>query len=195
MLKVNHPNFLIRLSISAFGWIVGLFFYFTLILWRLTLRLPDQKNVNNLLYSRYVLALWHEDLILYFLLFPKMYRQVWMNHPAWFMKPVHVVLKLQGAWEIILGSSGNSGKKAMHKLIHRLNEGCNTVVAVDGPAGPPGIAKPGASIMSKESGLPLVWLHVKPSRFFRIAGWDRKRVPFPFSIVKCTFGEKAPLFS
>lgn len=61
-------------------------------------------------------------------------------------------------------------------------EGASLVVSPDGPLGPYRRAKPGALIVARESGLPLLpWaVAVKPA--LRLTGrWDRHILPLPFS--------------
>ncbi len=189
ILRVDTPNLLFRLFINLYGWSIGLFSYLLLYVWRKTLKVSGQPEADRLLSQRYVLALWHEDLILYFLIFNRVHNQVWMNHPAWFMKPIHVLLYLGGMKDLVLGSSGNSGKQALEKVVQDLKNGKNTVVAVDGPAGPPKVMKPGALLMARNSGLPFVSLNFNSPNHKRIGSWDRKRVPMPFSKVEVVLGK------
>ena len=104
-----------------------------------------------------------------------------MNHPAWYMKSVHVLLKLTGVEHICLGSSGNSGKEALENVVHFLKQGYSTTIASDGPAGPQQELKPGVLLMSSRSGVPVVPLNFSCSSSIRIRGWDRKVLPAPFS--------------
>ncbi|MBX7183080.1 MAG: hypothetical protein K1X82_13285 [Bacteroidia bacterium] len=188
MLRVDTKNPLLRLLVVVYGWIFGLLFYCICLVWRSTVRLEGKEGRDLLLKERYVLVLWHEDLILFFLAFSNLPNQIWMNHPAWFMKPIHVTLYLMGVRNLALGSSGNSGQLALEKVVQGLHQGLSTVVAVDGPAGPPKVMKPGAMRMSLLSGVPLRTLRFECSRFFRVGGWDRKRVPYPFSQVDIRIG-------
>ncbi|MDB5283411.1 MAG: hypothetical protein JWO06_2486 [Bacteroidota bacterium] len=104
-----------------------------------------------------------------------------MNHPAWYMKPVHVLLKLTGVSKLCLGSSGNSGKEALADVITYLKQGYSTTIACDGPAGPNHVLKPGVLLMSRDAGIPVIALRFTCSSFFRLGKWDKKFVPMPFS--------------
>jgi lysophospholipid acyltransferase (LPLAT)-like uncharacterized protein len=128
-----------------------------------------------------VYIIWHTDLVLYFSAFSKVQKQAWLNHPLWYMKPVHVLLHLTGVEHICLGSSGNSGKEALANVIEYLKQGYSTCVAVDGPAGPAYAIKPGALLMSRDAAIPVVALRFKGSKGFKLNGWDTKFVPLPFS--------------
>ena len=112
-----------------------------------------------------------------------------MNHPAWYMKPVHVLLHLTGVEHICLGSSGNSGKQALENVIAYLKHGYSTAIASDGPAGPPYVLKPGALWMSRDAGIPVVPLRFSGSSGFYLGGWDKKFVPLLFSEITVAVGE------
>lgn len=135
-----------------------------------------------------VYCIWHKDLLLFFAAFPYMSNQVWMNHPAWYMKPVHVLLRLTGIKHICLGSSGNSGKQALEKVIGFLKKGYSTTVACDGPAGPPYVLKPGVLLMSRDAHIPVIPLHFSCNRYTRLGAWDKKIVPGLFSTITICAG-------
>ncbi len=46
----------------------------------------------------------------------------WMQHPSWYMKPVHVLLRLLGVERIILGSTGHSGREAAEHVVEYLRQ-------------------------------------------------------------------------
>ena len=121
-----------------------------------------------------------------------MENQIWMNHPAWYMKPVHVLLKLTGIKHICLGSSGNSGKQALAEVISFLKQGYSTTVACDGPAGPDHILKPGVLQMSADTGAPIIPVRFRCSRSFRLGSWDKKVIPMPFTKIIVQTGK--PVF-
>jgi lysophospholipid acyltransferase (LPLAT)-like uncharacterized protein len=69
-------------------------------------------------------------------------------------------------------------------------EGASPVVSPDGPFGPYRRAKPGALVVARESGLPILpWaIAVRPA--LRMPGrWDRHVVPLPFSRLRVVEGE------
>ena len=135
-------------------------------------------------------CIWHKDLAIYFSVFNKVQKQAWLNHPAWYMKPIHVLLHLTGVEHICLGSSGNNGKAALENVMGYLKQGYSTMVAVDGPAGPAYQLKPGILWMSRDALIPVVPLRLSCSRGFRLGGWDKKFVPFLFSEITVTVGKK-----
>ena len=135
--------------------------------------------------------MWHDNLVPYFMVYTR-YKApyVWLNHPAWFMKPIHILLKLICTQEIALGSSGFSGKAALEEVIDYLKRGYNTVITPDGPSGPVKELKRGVLDMSLASGIPVVPLKIRtPKRSILKATWDKKRIPLPFSTITVEFGK------
>jgi lysophospholipid acyltransferase (LPLAT)-like uncharacterized protein len=67
--------------------------------------------------------------------------------------------------------------------------GWSLAVACDGPLGPYRVAKPGALLLARESGLPIVpWaVVVRPAIRLR-QRWDRQVVPLPFSRLRVVEG-------
>jgi lysophospholipid acyltransferase (LPLAT)-like uncharacterized protein len=124
-----------------------------------------------------VLAIWHEALVLYFSIFADhMDNHVWMNHPAWFMRPVHVMLDKMGI-TFVLGSTGHGGRAAAEQVVEALRAGASTTVAVDGPAGPLREIKGGCFHMAAQAGVGLVPIAFSVDRSTRMLTWDRKIVP------------------
>lgn len=70
-------------------------------------------------------------------------------------------------------------------------EGASPVVAPDGPLGPYRVAKPGALLVARESGLPLQPWAISAHPSIRLRGrWDRHIVPLPFSRIRVHQGER-----
>jgi len=188
MLRVDTVPWYIKPFFLLYGYFFGLLMYLYIKLLALTCKIkftgaPLPKD------SAAVYCIWHRDLVLYFAAFSSVRRQVWMNHPAWYMKPVHVLLYLTGVGHICLGSSGNNGKEALEKVIAYLKEGYSTTIAVDGPAGPPLVLKPGVLVMGYESKLPVVPLRFICALSSRAGGWDRKLIPGLFSTITVDVGQ------
>jgi lysophospholipid acyltransferase (LPLAT)-like uncharacterized protein len=119
-------------------------------------------------------------------------RYVWMNHPIWYMRPVHVVLRWNGVERLYLGSSGHGGQAALDGIVAALGEGYSTALAVDGPAGPAHELKRGALDMAERSGLPIVGIRFHYEQAARLGGWDRKWCPVPGS--RIVIEESEPLY-
>ena len=68
--------------------------------------------------------------------------------------------------------------------------GFSVVVTPDGPWGPYRIAKPGALIVARQAGLPILPLAVRARPAVRLRSrWDRQLLPLPFSRLELVAGE------
>jgi lysophospholipid acyltransferase (LPLAT)-like uncharacterized protein len=105
------------------------------------------------------------------------------------MKPIHVLLRWLGVERIILGSTGHSGREATEQVVKYLRKGYSTVLIPDGPHGPPFVLKRGILPMSLQSGVPIVALQLRASKFFELKTWDRKRLPYPFAKIRMEIGD------
>ena len=139
--------------------------------------------------GNYVFCAWHEHALLTFLL-PRLSgtRHVWLNHAAWYMKPIHVAGRSSGVERMVLGSTGDRGREAADEVVRNLKEGCSTVMMPDGPYGPPGTMRKGALHMAAQSGVQLVGVTFACSRALRLPTWDRKTWPLPFGRIRVRFG-------
>jgi lysophospholipid acyltransferase (LPLAT)-like uncharacterized protein len=95
----------------------------------------------------------------------------------------------QYGYRTVRGSGTRGATRAMIELARVVAGGCDGAVAVDGPKGPAGQAKPGIVLLAKITGCPIVPLGAGMSRFKQFASWDRFRLPLPFSRVVLTAGE------
>ena len=84
-----------------------------------------------------------------------------------------------------------SGARDFTLRLARLSRGgYSLVVTPDGPFGPPRVAKPGALIVARESGLPIQPWAVSVRPALRLTRrWDRQLVPLPFSQIRVSAGE------
>jgi lysophospholipid acyltransferase (LPLAT)-like uncharacterized protein len=105
------------------------------------------------------------------------------------MKPIHVFLEFIGVKKLVLGSSGNDGRKAADDLVGYLQSGYSTVLLPDGPNGPPKVLKRGILHIALQSHVAIVPLRIVASRFLVIKTWDLKQVPLPFSKVCIHIGQ------
>ncbi len=180
-LRVDNIPWFAKPLFYSWAYATAISFVFTLKLHRLLTKRKVIYSTPTLPDSA-IYVIWHEDLFHYFLSQGKYQKPYfWMNHPIWFMKPVHIALNWKGVKGLALGSSGHGGQEALKEVIQRLKEGHNTLVAIDGPAGPPKKAKLGAIEMAAATGLPIVPITYHTNGEFRLGGWDRKRVPTPFT--------------
>ena len=137
----------------------------------------------------YVFCFWHSFIWLYFVVFLRHRLHAWMQHPTWFLKPSHVLLRFLGVRKLVFGSTGHSGKEAAHQLVECLRKGYSTVLLPDGPSGPPFQMKKGALHISSQSRVPIVPMRFQSTNSFEIQYWDRRKWPLPFSTIIVEYGE------
>jgi len=145
--------------------------------------------------TNYIFCHWHDCIPLLFQAsVPRLPRSLrgalhaWMQHPLWYMKPIHLFLGIIGVQEIVLGSTGHEGRSAADALVGLLRAGYSTVMFPDGPAGPPHEIKKGIFHVALQSGVPIVPLRLSASRCYRLPTWDRKIQALPFSTLRLSIG-------
>lgn len=84
----------------------------------------------------------------------------------------------------VRGSSTRGGVGALVEMIRLMKKGLPTGFSIDGPKGPLYVAKPGACVLAKKTGNPIVPFVLEPEKFWEIKSWDRMQIPKPFSRVK-----------
>lgn len=99
---------------------------------------------------------------------------------------------------VVLALPNERDVAAARALARRLGDlgasGYSLVVTPDGPWGPYRVAKPGALIVARQSGLPILPLAVRARPAFRLSRrWDRQLVPLPFARLDLVVGEAIPL--
>jgi 3-deoxy-D-manno-octulosonic-acid transferase len=84
---------------------------------------------------------------------------------------------------------------ALTRTMARLAQGgASLVISCDGPFGPYRVAKPGAVIVARESGLPIQPWAVRLRPMWRLKGrWDRMLVPLPFGRMRIYEGKPIAL--
>lgn len=185
----------LRVPFLVYGYVAGSLWYLYFLLLRLTVRVRVKGTQSLAADSNYIFCLWHETGPVSFEgwmpRFPAYMRQrphAWMQHPAWYTKPVVVLLSLIGVQRFILGSTGHGGRRAADELVTYLKEGYSTVIAPDGPSGPARVLRKGVLHIALQSGVPIVPLNVSATRCYRTSSWDRKMHPVPFSTINLVVG-------
>jgi len=84
-------------------------------------------------------------------------------------------------YQIIRGSTGRGGVKALIEAIRVLKQGDSMAITPDGPRGPMGVVQSGVMMMAQKSGCALVPVgtYARPAWF--APTWDRYMIPIPFS--------------
>jgi lysophospholipid acyltransferase (LPLAT)-like uncharacterized protein len=186
----------IRPQFYLYGYGLGLLLFFLLLILRVTTKVKISGCEKLRKDSNHIFCLWHSfvpsALIIATPLIPSVLDrapQVWMQHPDWYMKPIHVLLRLMGVKKIILGSTGHSGREAAELLVGHLRQGYSTVLNPDGPHGPARVLKKGILHLSLKSSMPVVALRFSTSNFYELKTWDRKKIVYPFSKIEMKIGE------
>jgi lysophospholipid acyltransferase (LPLAT)-like uncharacterized protein len=188
--RVDNIPHLLQPLFFLYSYAAASFMYFLQLFLCATCKIEKVGEDHPSPHKNHIYATWHENLLPYFVVYRK-YKEpyAWINHPLWFMKPVHIALRWMGMKKLFLGSSGHGGKEAMLNVVEHLKQGYNTMINPDGPAGPYKELKPGVLNMSRLSGIPIVPVQFELSNYFRLKGWDKKKVPLPFSRIRVIYGQ------
>lgn len=93
----------------------------------------------------------------------------------------------------VRGSSGRDGTEALDAMVAAVRgDRVSAGIIVDGPKGPPLVAKSGALALARETGLPVVPGTWWARHCGRVGSWDRTIVPRPFTEI--VFAFEPPLF-
>jgi lysophospholipid acyltransferase (LPLAT)-like uncharacterized protein len=183
----NVPS-LLRPFHTAFSYCLALFLFALarLIYFTSKKEIVGREGIEDR--SNHIFCYWHLFSPLALSAFFRPRRHVWMQHPGWFNKHMHVVVRLFGV-KVVLGSTGYGGREAADLITEYLKIGYSTVVFPDAPRGPPYELKDGALHMSLKSGVPIAPVRFFVSKYVQLKGWDRKRFPYPFSTIRAEFDE------
>lgn len=101
---------------------------------------------------------------------------------------------LAGAMELfgygtVRGSTTRGGARAMIKLAGMAKKGHSIIITPDGPQGPRHVAQHGVIILAKKTGIPIIPVTAKVSRYWELPSWDRFVIPKPFAKMTITFGK------
>ncbi len=114
-------------------------------------------------------------------------------NPGWLISPSvdgelgAMAARRVGA-RVIRGSSTHTGARALRDYYHALvKESISPVVTPDGPKGPRFRFKPGAILLAKMSGRPMLPMAYAASRAWLIA-WDKFVIPVPFARIAIAIG-------
>ncbi|MDZ4844212.1 MAG: DUF374 domain-containing protein [Chitinophagales bacterium] len=186
--RVDNIPFFLKPFFLLYSYTAAALLYSIQLLIFLTCRIEKEGEEHPAPHKNHIYATWHENLLPYFAVYIR-YREpyAWINHPLWFMKPIHIILSWMGMKKLFLGSSGHGGRDAMLQVVEHLKQGYNTMINPDGPAGPPYILKQGVLQMSKHSGIPIVPIRFELTHYFRLGAWDKKKVPLPFSRIRVVY--------
>ena len=80
------------------------------------------------------------------------------------------------------GSSSRGATGAIIEMVRLMRAGCPTAFTIDGPKGPPYVAKMGAVLLAKKTGNPILPFTITAKSFWTAKkSWDGFQVPKPFA--------------
>lgn len=81
----------------------------------------------------------------------------------------------------VRGSSTRGGVGAVVEMARLMRAGCTTAFTIDGPKGPPRVAKMGSVLLAKKSGHPIMPVTMTLKRYWKLPSWDSFQIPKPFT--------------
>lgn len=187
--RVDNIPFHLKPLFWLYGYGLGFLLYAFVLLLRLTcrIRFEGEESLRN---HPSILCSWHENTPIALVVSHRFPRpQALMGHPAWYVKPIHVLIWLVGVRRLVLGSTGHDGKEAATELAGYLKQGYSTVILPDGPSGPAKELKKGALHMAAQSSVPLVAVQFRVSKAYVLDSWDKKKFPYPFSQITVNYSQ------
>jgi lysophospholipid acyltransferase (LPLAT)-like uncharacterized protein len=170
-----------RLVLSPLGLFVRI--------WSSTLRFdidPPEQTLFETQDQPVAFVLWHNRLFLV----AEFYRRYRHGRPVYGL----VSASQDGAWltaffslvgmRAVRGSSSRGGREAASALVGVLRAGHDVGITPDGPRGPCYDFKPGALIVARQTGTPMLLLGAAFASAWRLGSWDRFYLPHPFSRIR-----------
>jgi lysophospholipid acyltransferase (LPLAT)-like uncharacterized protein len=188
---ITTPPFFDRTVYDVTGWRRALLWPLAILvrLWGMTLRFettPDDLRNYTKKDVPVALVLWHNRLFLA----AEIVRRFRQGRPAYAL----VSASRDGAWlaaffslvgmRTARGSSSRLGREAASTLVEVQREGHDIGITPDGPRGPCYEIKPGAVIVPRRTGAPLLLIGGEFTAAWRLNSWDRFYLPLPFSRVR-----------
>lgn len=125
--RVDDIPLIIRPIFYLFGYGLGVLLFTVLLILRIATKVEITGQDNLKRHLNHIFCYWHSFVPLALLrAVPKIpvvldrNSHAWMQHPSWYMKPIHVLLRLMGVEKIILGSTGHSGREAAEQVVEYL---------------------------------------------------------------------------
>lgn len=140
------------------------------------------KNGKNVIY-----AFWHSDMIVPGFMLRKLGVKVLVSQhrDGGYLADA---LEMAG-FDTVRGSSTRGGARAMVQLTKSARKGSSVMITPDGPRGPRHIVQPGIIFLAKKTGLPIIPMSVKTSKYWQLPSWDKFVIPKPFSKLTLVFGK------
>lgn len=175
-------------------WLVPLFFRFLSVILFSTCRVKRRGYEHFLQFadsaSPFIAAFWHYGVI-YIVHQARGLPYVAMVSPSKDGEYISRILQSKG-FATVRGSRSKGGIGALKGLIRQIKKGKTGVLVADGSQGPAREAQPGAVMLARHTGVPVVPLGWAASHYWTFRSWDKTALPKPFSRIEITYGE--PLY-
>ncbi len=118
---------------------------------------------------------------------PQMYRKWFRPQPAAVLtstsKDGEVLAEVcrRFAMDAARGSSSRRGAAALRECLTHFKNGRDICITPDGPRGPRYHMQPGIVRLASHTGAPMLPLHLRPKRAWRLKSWDGFLIPWPFT--------------
>lgn len=89
----------------------------------------------------------------------------------------------------VRGSSTRGGIGALVEMVRLAKRGIATAFTIDGPKGPRYVAKPGACLLARKTGSPILPVMAEADKYWTVGSWDKLQIPKPFTRARFYFGE------
>ena len=95
---------------------------------------------------------------------------------------IATLLRLFG-FDLARGSATRGGVRALREVLSAVRSGKSVAITPDGPTGPRQVFKPAAWKTAAGLGVPVMFVGLAYSAFWRLNSWDRFMIPKPFARV------------
>ncbi len=89
----------------------------------------------------------------------------------------------------VRGSSTRGGVRALLGMHTEIDVGRSVAFTIDGPRGPVYVAKPGAALLARNTGVPILPFYIALDDPWTLRSWDRFMIPRPFSRAVVAIGK------
>src|SRR2546423_15398064 len=129
-----------------------------------------------------IYAFWHERIFLTTYWWPKRLARVPVVMTSRSLDGEYIARFIQRfGYGAVRGSTTRGGAVAILEIARLMRAGCTTAFTIDGPKGPPRVARMGAVLLAKKTGHPVLPVTMALKRYWRAPTWDALQIPQPFT--------------
>ncbi|MDX9923142.1 MAG: lysophospholipid acyltransferase family protein [Ignavibacteriaceae bacterium] len=162
-------------------------FFINVLLLTIRIKIENSEIPENLINKNqnFTAVFWHGKMLIGWYLFRK-FNSAALISPS---KDGEILTNLLVNWNyvVVRGSSNDSGKDALKKMLDLADRKMNLIITPDGPKGPAEKMKAGAVVICKKKKLPLLLTGIRMEKKKILKSWDKFEVPIPFSSVTVTY--------